>query len=153
MNESQELPPPVLANPVINIRDRVDSGGGGGGASCSMHMPGEGTGTTALMVMRTGDCAGLAPRFWEINSFASATTILLTQNKDGTKTNASFWIELKTTRQMAALSDEEVVALNAYAKNDFIEYGIGVMVVDKHGTIARDQLGSIRVTTSAAAPA
>lgn len=138
-------------NPVVIIRENRPPEGGGGDL-CSMTMPGAGTDRTALMVMQEGNCSGRTPRFVEINSFPSATTILFTSNKDGTKTNAKFWIELKTTRRDAALNDDEVVLLGTYDKGDFIEHGIGVMVVGKHGNIVRDQLGSIRVTTSAAAP-
>lgn len=138
-------------NPVVIIRENRPPEGGGGDL-CSMTMPGAGTGRTVLMIMQEGSCSGKKPRFIEINSFPSATTILLTSNKDGTKTDANFWIELKTTRVNAALDDDEVVLLGTYDKGDFIEHGIGVMVVDKHGTLVRDQLGSIRVTTSAAPP-
>lgn len=142
----------VNATGVVIIREK-ESAEEGGNDFCSMHIPEAGSDRSVVMVMKQGNCHGIDPRFIELNSFPSATTILLTSNTNGTKDNASFWVELKTTRTNAALGNNEVTYLNAYAVGDFPELNsIGLIVIGKHGTIARDKLGSVRVTTSAVPP-
>lgn len=143
----------VNATGVIIIREK-ENAEEGGSDFCSMHIPAAGSDSSVVMVMKEGDCSGKDPRFIELNSFPSATTILLTKNKDGSKPDASFWVELKTTRTNAALGNNEITYLNTYAVGDFVDVAgsIGLMVIGKQGTIQRDQLGSIRVTTSAAPP-
>ena len=127
---------------VIIIRESTESND-----FCSLHIPDAGSNQTVVLRMNQGDCKDKDPRFIELNSFPSATKILLTRNNNGTPDDASWWIELKTTRNNA-----EITYLNTYAVGDFIEQGIGVMVIAKHGTIQRDELRSVRVITSAAPP-
>lgn len=135
------------ATGVIIIRESTESND-----FCSLHIPDAGSNQTVVLRMNQGDCKGKDPRFIELNSFPSATKILLTRNDNGTPDDASWWIELKTTRNNAALDNEEITNLNTYDVGDFIEQGIGVMVIAKHGTIQRDELRSVRVVTSAAPP-
>ena len=135
------------ATGVIIIRESTESND-----FCSLHIPDAGSNQTVVLRMNQGDCKDKDPRFIELNSFPSATKILLTRNNNGTPDDASWWIELKTTRNNAALDNGEITYLNTYAVGDFIEQGIGVMVIAKHGTIQRVELRSVRVITSAAPP-
>ncbi|MDD2066645.1 hypothetical protein D3C76_481150 [compost metagenome] len=135
------------ATGVIIIRESTESND-----FCSLHIPDAGSNQTVVLRMNQGDCKDKDPRFIELNSFPSATKILLTRNDNGTPDDASWWIELKTTRNNAALDNEEITYLNTYDVGSFIEQGIGVMVIAKHGTIQRDELRSVRVVTSAAPP-
>ena len=154
----------VVANEppgVLTLYQTID----GQEQSCSFDVPGPGSGTVIKLLPKRADgpCPkgdnddskddSFKPHAIRIRQAPAAAKFLLTNNERCEK-NDSAWIELETTRPVAALEKiglDKITDYRGYITNSGTDSGarsLGFKLLASEGRIDQGKLSCIRITTS-----